>query len=444
VTVTLRNYAFNDAGDPIVGATVQAVGRASPGTHTYSTTTDANGMWEFVARPDDVYDVSVTASSKVRRHKGDVAIQIGAFVNATGTTPIGPGTVTATELATNAVTQVKVADAAIGTAELVDLGVTTGKLAALAVTTPKIAAGAVTSSELAPGAVGTTHLQDGSVTAAKLAAGAGGGGSSIPDDNSVSTVKIVDGAVTSAKLGTGAVTSTKLATDAVGSSAISTGAVGANELAANAVWPGSIQDGAIAAAKLGIDSVGAAAIAPGVVGTSELADNAVTSAKIGAGQVIASRIGASEVGTTQLNNAAVTTAKIQDGAVTRAKLDVAMQHDQNFLLGAGSLALSTARSDVITAGTIQPGTYLFFATIQVQFTTVDETCLIRLVNGAADVAPTLTAHAHMANALETVTGLWIVTVAAAQVVKLQANEGLAGQNVSIIRNQSDLGYVQLF
>jgi hypothetical protein len=71
----LRNWEHNaTSGLPISGATVEAraASLVSPNTGTViaSTTTDANGMWEFPSLPDAPVDIKITYSGNVWWHKG--------------------------------------------------------------------------------------------------------------------------------------------------------------------------------------------------------------------------------------------------------------------------------------------------------------------------------------------------------------------------------------
>ena len=84
-----------------------------------------------------------------------------------------------------------------------------------------------------------------------------------PDDNTVSTVKIVNDAVTQAK--------------------IADDAVGADQLASNAVVTASIVDANVTTAKIADASVTTAKIADANVTTAKIADGSVTSAKLAAG-----------------------------------------------------------------------------------------------------------------------------------------------------------------
>lgn len=71
----LRNWEHNaSSGLPISGATVEAraASLVSPNTGTIiaSTTTDANGMWEFVSLPDAATDIKVISGANIWWHKG--------------------------------------------------------------------------------------------------------------------------------------------------------------------------------------------------------------------------------------------------------------------------------------------------------------------------------------------------------------------------------------
>jgi hypothetical protein len=228
MAVDLLNYAFSDSGAPIAGATVVATGRTIGTPNT--TTTDPNGQWFFTGLADDTYDVTVTKDGKVRKYKGDIKLQIGAFVNNAGALPVADSSVTSAKLANGAVTAAKIAAGAVNATGLADGAITTNKLASGAVGTGTIAASAVTAAKLGPLSVGTSALQDGSVTQAKLASGVGGGGGGVIDD-SVYTAAIQDLAVTTAKIANNAVGSGQLAVGGVATAALADGAVTAAKLA---------------------------------------------------------------------------------------------------------------------------------------------------------------------------------------------------------------------
>jgi hypothetical protein len=124
-------------------------------------------------------------------------------------------------------------------------------------------------------------------------------------NNIVGLVVPQDGSVTAVKIATGAVTADKIATGAVTADKIATGAVTADKLGTAAVT----------AAKLGTGAVTTAKLDAGAVTTTTLADGAVTAVKLATGAVTTDKIGAG----------AVTTATLADGAVTVAKMATAAQ-----------------------------------------------------------------------------------------------------------------------
>ena len=140
----------------------------------------------------------------------------------------------------------------------------------------------------------------------------GGGGT--PDDNTVSTAKIVNDAVTQAK--------------------IADDAVGADQLASSAVVTASIVDDAVTQAKIADDAVGADQLAASAVVTASMVDNAVTTAKI--------------------TDANVTTAKIADDAVTSAKLAHTLDIITSVTVGGSSngVAISNGQIELKNSGTV--------------------------------------------------------------------------------------------
>jgi hypothetical protein len=127
----------------------------------------------------------------------------------------------------------------------------------------------------------------------------------IPQDGSVTAVKIAVGAVTADKLGAGAVTTAKLAD----------GAVTAAKLGAVVFDASNLADGAVDTAALAAGAVTSVKIDAGAVTTTTLADGAVTAVKVASGAVTSDKIGAG----------AVTTTTLADGAVTVAKMATAAQ-----------------------------------------------------------------------------------------------------------------------
>ena len=143
----------------------------------------------------------------------------------------------------------------------------------------------------------------------------------VPQDNSVSTGKIVDLNVTTAKIGDSAITAAKIADGAVGTTEVADLAVTTGKVADSAVTSVKIADSAIVAAKLGIGAVETAALGDLAVTTAKIADSAVTGAKIAANAISQSHLGDDSVGTNEIGGSAVTTAKIADSAVTTSKIN---------------------------------------------------------------------------------------------------------------------------
>jgi uncharacterized Zn-binding protein involved in type VI secretion len=84
----LRNWEHNaTSGTPIAGATVEAraASLVSPNTGPViaSTTTDANGMWEFVGLPDSEADIKVIYTGNVWWHKGLTKHNVSAIFYST-------------------------------------------------------------------------------------------------------------------------------------------------------------------------------------------------------------------------------------------------------------------------------------------------------------------------------------------------------------------------
>lgn len=99
----LRDYAYSDDGQPIVGATVEAYqeGQALPAA---STTTDSNGMWQFTTLSAGHYRVRLLHGSSVRWLRGQVASQFERVTGLDGSAaPLGNASVTAAMLRSNVV-----------------------------------------------------------------------------------------------------------------------------------------------------------------------------------------------------------------------------------------------------------------------------------------------------------------------------------------------------
>lgn len=363
MTVDLLDYAFDDNGNP-VAATVQAVGRGPGGTFN-TTANAATGQWSLPGLPNDIYDITATFLGRVIKRKGDIKVQIGAFVDGAGALPVGDGTITSAKLAAGAVTSPKLAAQAVGTAALADGAVTAVKLGALAVGTAALAANAVTSAKIAPGAVGTVQVADGAITAAKLGAdvvmGGGGGGGAVAD-NSVTTAAIQDGAVTAAKIAPNSITANELAAQSVGVSEIGPSAVGTSKIQSSAIT------------------------------TALISDRNVTSQKIAIGGVTATELGTDAVTQIKVANAAIGTAELIDGSVSQVKLasGVGVKNDYGINNGPGAdtlLSTSSTAATVLTQVTAMPaGTYLVVAHFTADFRTVGtETYLQLVTDGSADL-----------------------------------------------------------
>lgn len=170
------------------------------------------------------------------------------------------------------------------------------------VITSKIINSAVTADKLAANAVTTVKILDSAVTASKLAT------------DSVTTVKILAGNVTNAKMSidsistsniiAGAVTSDKLAANAVTTAKILDGSVTASKLSADSVTTAKILDGAVTASKLATDSVSSIKIAPAAVTNTKLADSSVDSLKIGGANIPRQILSATKSDTQFLDDAA--------------------------------------------------------------------------------------------------------------------------------------------
>ena len=79
--VVLANFAYNDAGAPINGAAVAYFARNTATETTavvvgQTTTTDANGYWEFLTVAEGRWDVRITSGSSVRWERYDTQSQL--------------------------------------------------------------------------------------------------------------------------------------------------------------------------------------------------------------------------------------------------------------------------------------------------------------------------------------------------------------------------------
>ena len=69
-------FLYDDSGDPIVGATVQAYVKDSCTTAGSSTTTNSDGKWSITTTSDNQLDIKITSGSSVRYRKFSDAIQV--------------------------------------------------------------------------------------------------------------------------------------------------------------------------------------------------------------------------------------------------------------------------------------------------------------------------------------------------------------------------------
>ena len=151
-------------------------------------------------------------------------------------------------------------------------------------------------------------------------------------DNSVTSMKIVDGTIATIDIANNAVDNTKLANNAVRTENI----VDLN------VTTGKLANDAVTNAKLADDSVQTDQIMDGVVTNTKLADMAVNTEELADNAVTAAKLANNAVDTDAILNANVTTDKLADGAVTAAKLG-------NNVIAAGSVTHSTSIPSTLSA-----------------------------------------------------------------------------------------------
>ncbi len=78
----MQGYAYDDAGDPVAGATVHIYARntVTPTLEDAAVTTDANGLWTatqtLLGTSADLYDVEISKGTWKRRRKYDDKVQI--------------------------------------------------------------------------------------------------------------------------------------------------------------------------------------------------------------------------------------------------------------------------------------------------------------------------------------------------------------------------------
>lgn len=188
-----------------------------------------------------------------------------------------------------------------------DGSITTAKIVALAITTAKIAAGAVTATEIAANTITAAKIAGGTITATEIASDA------------ITTAKINAGAITTAKISAGAVTVSELGANAVTTAKINTGAVTASELGTGAVTNTKLGAGAVTAAKIASATITAAEIAANTITAAEIAADAITTSELAANAVTAGNIdaGAVNAGNIIVDNIIVT-GHLVDNSVTAA------------------------------------------------------------------------------------------------------------------------------
>ncbi len=144
--------------------------------------------------------------------------------------------------------------------------------------------------------------------------------SAVIANDSVTTVKILDGAVTAQKIGTDAVTADKILAGAVGTAELGADAVTGAKIADNAVDSEHITAGAIDTAHIGNLQVTTAKIAADAVNGTKLADAAVDSEHIAAGAIDLAHMSANSVDSDQYVDGSIDTVHIADDQVTNDKL----------------------------------------------------------------------------------------------------------------------------
>lgn len=145
--------------------------------------------------------------------------------------------------------------------------------------------------------------------------------SAVVDNNSVTSVKIVDGAVIATKIGADAVTTSKILDGAVTTDKLGADAVDGTKIADNAVNSEHIAAGAIDTEHIGLLQVTTATIAAGAIDGTKLADGVVDSKHIAAGAIDLAHMSADSVDSDQYVNGSIDTVHIGDAQVTNVKLD---------------------------------------------------------------------------------------------------------------------------
>ena len=74
--VTLAGFVYNNAGEAVSGATVEAFPRNTTTTATSNTTTNSSGYWSLDVSTEGRYDVRITYGSSIRFIKYDDSAQM--------------------------------------------------------------------------------------------------------------------------------------------------------------------------------------------------------------------------------------------------------------------------------------------------------------------------------------------------------------------------------
>jgi len=113
MSLILSDYAYDDQGNAIVGATVEAYVTGT-GTPVSSTTTDSNGLWTIAGLPAGPYDVKIYKGTQVRWLRGAVAFQATTIYGANGIdAPLADASIKTSQIQNDAVDATKIADNSI-------------------------------------------------------------------------------------------------------------------------------------------------------------------------------------------------------------------------------------------------------------------------------------------------------------------------------------------
>ena len=111
------------------------------------------------------FDSTRKLVAELRYQHAELTVEDGTLTTA----KYADGSVTTAKIAANAVTAAKIEDGAVTAAKYADGSLTTGKIGSSAVTTAKINSNAVTAAKIATDAVTETEIEDAAVTTAKIA-----------------------------------------------------------------------------------------------------------------------------------------------------------------------------------------------------------------------------------------------------------------------------------